>query len=121
MFPFASLEHLTAAKSDHSPILLLNELESNNLRLALKKPFRYGCMWEKEGSFSAIVERAWRGDQPASNVYELSEKPTNVAASLKQWGRTTFGSVRGELRELCRKLVDLRAVPDRVGLGAEEK
>ncbi|XP_073360387.1 uncharacterized protein [Aegilops tauschii subsp. strangulata] len=78
MFPFASLEHLTAAKSDHSPILLLNELESNNLRLTLKKPFRYECMWEQEGSFSAIVERAWRGDQPATNAHELSEKLTKV-------------------------------------------
>ena len=44
MFPFASVEHLTMAKSDHCPILLLNELEASNLRIALKKPFRYECI-----------------------------------------------------------------------------
>ncbi|XP_073355316.1 uncharacterized protein [Aegilops tauschii subsp. strangulata] len=120
-FPFASLEHLTAAKSDHSPILLLNELESSNLRVALKNPFRYECMWEQEDSFSAMVEQAWRVDQPATNVSELAAKLSHVAVSLKRWGRTTFGSVRQELRELRKQLAELRAEPTRVGPGVEEK
>jgi hypothetical protein len=31
MFPFSSVEHLTAAKSDHSLIVLINDLEASNL------------------------------------------------------------------------------------------
>ena len=41
MFPFARVEHLTSVKSDHSPILLMNEMEAGNQRIAVKKPFRY--------------------------------------------------------------------------------
>ena len=39
LFPFASLEHLTAANSDHCPILLNTELEATSMRHALKNPF----------------------------------------------------------------------------------
>jgi len=39
LFPFASLEHLTAAKSDHCPILLNTELQTTSMRHALKNPF----------------------------------------------------------------------------------
>lgn len=100
MFPFASVEHLTAAKSDHSPIVLMNELEAGNLRFALKKPFRYECMWETDSSFRNTIEEAWRMDQPASIVTDLANKLTSVAGKLRHWGRTTFGSVRQELRVL---------------------
>lgn len=74
IFPFARVEHLTAVKSDHSPILLLNEMETGNQRIAVKKPFRYECVWERDSRFNGIVEDAWRSDGPASSVTELSNK-----------------------------------------------
>ena len=78
MFPFATVEHLTAAKYNHSPILLLNELEANNLRVALKKPFRYECMWETDSTFGAKVQQVWNQTQPATTVEELNRKQTLV-------------------------------------------
>ena len=62
LFPFASVEHLTIAKSDHSPILLINELEANNLRIAVKRPFRYECAWETDTRFQRVIEDAWQYD-----------------------------------------------------------
>ncbi|XP_073367999.1 uncharacterized protein [Aegilops tauschii subsp. strangulata] len=121
MFPFATVEHLTAAKSDHSPILLLNELEANNLRVALKKPFCYECMWETDSTFGATVQQVWNQKQPATTVAELASKLSSVGSSLKRWGRVTFGSVRQELRKLRHQLAELRADPHRVGPGEEEK
>ena len=44
-FPHASVRHLHAVKSDHSPILLLNEMEVGSRRIAIEKPFRYEVMW----------------------------------------------------------------------------
>ena len=46
-FPFAAVRHLTAVKSDHSPILLsLQPEETNNFVCGRGKPFRYELMWE---------------------------------------------------------------------------
>lgn len=121
MFPFATVEHLTAAKSDHSPILLVNELEANNLRVALKKPFRYECMWETDSTFGAKVQQVWNQTQPATTVAELAAKLTSVGSSLKSWGRESFGSVRQKLRKLRHQLAELRAESLRVGPREEEK
>jgi hypothetical protein len=96
LFPFASLEHMTAAKSDHSPILLLNDLNNVNPRWDKKKPFRYECAWETHGSFKDVVAEAWNGEGPAGSVSELANKLNTVADSLSRWGRHTFGSVREE-------------------------
>ena len=43
MFPFASVEHLNAAKSDRNPILRMTKLEEGSIRLGMQKPFRYEC------------------------------------------------------------------------------
>lgn len=84
LFPFASVEHLTVVKSDHSPILLINELEANNLRIAVKKPFWYKCAWERDSRFQTVVEEVWRGDGPASSVTDLKSKLESVAKSLSR-------------------------------------
>lgn len=99
-FPFASVEHLTATKSDHSPIVLSTQLEASNMRHALKNPFRYECMWETDSRFSGVVEEAWRAEQPAGTVDDLARKLNSVARTLAHWGRSTFGSVLQELRIL---------------------
>lgn len=121
LFPFASVEHLTAVKSDHNPILLLNELESTNLRFALKKPFRYECAWETDTRFQTVVEEAWRGGGAALSVADIAGKLELVAATFNRWGRSTFGSVRLELRQLRAQLTTLRADPMRTGPGEEER
>jgi hypothetical protein len=121
LFPFASVEHLTAAKSDHNPILLMNDLENANPRWDKKRPFRYECAWETHDSFKDVVEEVWNGDGPAGSGSELANKLNTVAASLSWWGRCTFGSVREELRSLRRQLASLRADPQRTGPSAEEK
>lgn len=60
LFPLASVERLTATKSDYSPILLLNEMEAGNRRIALRKLFRYECMWEWHEQLKGVVQLAWQ-------------------------------------------------------------
>lgn len=119
-FPFATLHHLHAVKSDHSPILLLNEMEAHNQRIAVNKPFRYEVMWERHDQFESALKSAW-GDGRVSNVKELRDKLQNTAAGCLRWGSTTFGAVRQELRELRKKLAQLRSDPIRVGPSYEER
>lgn len=96
-FPFASVEHLTAVKSDHCPILLVNEMVTNSVRTAWEKPFRYECMWESHGSFEGVLEEAWNAMPKCSNVSAMTTKLASVAASLKDWNANSFGAVRQEI------------------------
>ena len=50
-FPFAKVTHLFAVKSDHSPILLMNELEASNHRITIERPYGYEIMWERHEDF----------------------------------------------------------------------
>ena len=92
LFLFASVEHLTAVKSDHSPILLATDLVSESVRAA-QRPFRYECMWERDGRFGAVLENVWKAKDRAQTVSEFSEKLASLATDLQKWGRFTFGSV----------------------------
>ena len=89
----------------------MNKVEANNIRIALKKPFRYECMWESNGGFRDVVQEAWGPDQPAASVHDLVVKLESVAGSLSRWGRNTFGSVRCELRALRSRPRELREDP----------
>ena len=51
LFPLASVQHLTAATSDHSPILLQLEAE----RIKRTKPFIYEKMWETHADLKDTV------------------------------------------------------------------
>lgn len=120
LFPFATVEHLTAAKSDHCPILLETELVVTTVR-AKQKRFRYECMWERDPRFGEVVAEAWNSSGKAQTVGALSEKLASVAGTLHRWGRSTFGAVRSELRSLRSQLAELRALPNRVGPSQEEE
>ena len=78
LFPFATLEHLTAAKSDHCPILLKKDIEMGSQRIVGRKPFRYECAWETGDRFRDVVDEAWNGNGPASNLADLANKLNNV-------------------------------------------
>ncbi|KAE8785881.1 hypothetical protein D1007_40398 [Hordeum vulgare] len=121
LFPFATVEHLIAAKSDHNPILLETELVDSSARAKQKKQFRYECTWEREPSFGEVVAEAWQTVGRAQSVSALTQELAMVARRLQSWGRTTFGSVRTELRSLRLSLQTMRSPPDRTGPTSEEE
>jgi hypothetical protein len=119
MFPFATVRHLTAIKSDHSPILLLNEMEAHNQRIANEKPFRYELMWERHEGFKPMLEEVWVSTR-ANSVEDLHVKLKTTASAILGWSTRSFGAVRTELRELRKRLTELRSEPARVGPSFEE-
>jgi hypothetical protein len=56
MFHYAKVMHLTAVKSDHSLILLINEMEASNQRIAIAKPFRYEVVWERHEGYKEVLD-----------------------------------------------------------------
>jgi hypothetical protein len=116
-YPLAALQHLTAAESDHSAILLRFE---PTLEPPLQaKLFRYEAMWETHQDFKPVMDREWRLDT-CTSMHGLERKLKGLSQSLSEWGRDTFGSVRRELRDLRRQLTYLRSASDRIGPSYQE-
>ena len=107
-FAAASLEHLTAATSDHSPLLL--DL-GRGQREPQRRIFRYEAMWEKHEGLKGFVQTDWAAHGTCNNVQELQEKLQRVSAGLTNWSRQSFGSVRKEIKDLKRRLDELRGDP----------
>jgi hypothetical protein len=113
-FPLATVHHLTAVKSDHSPILLLNEMEAHNRRIGNDKLFRYELMWERHEEFQPMLTSAWSTEGRARSVGELNDKLRNTAGSILGWCSQSFGAVRTELRKMRSQLQALGMKPSRV-------
>lgn len=107
------VEHLTAATSDHSPILL--QLAPQTTGGKGEKRFRYEVMWDTHAELKPPVRAAWEPDGHNLTASEVRVKLDALANNLGDWSRTTFGSVRGEIRKLKKELDRLRSDASRVG------
>jgi len=112
-FPNATVKHLTAAASDHGPILLRWRSEGRSRQQ--KRRFRYEQMWETHPDFSETLAESWRRDGEATSTLELHAKLKEVSNHLVKWNRTTFGSVRDELWRLNKELEFMQQDHQRLG------
>jgi hypothetical protein len=115
-FPLATVQNMTAATSDHGPILLTWRPRSEQRRRGQKK-FKYEMMWETDAGFPSVVEQAWNVDGPAMNLNlsELQLKLKWVSGQFTNWDKSTFGKVKLELSKLKAELELLQSDPMRTG------
>jgi hypothetical protein len=95
-------------------------LDAANRRIALDRPFRYEQMWETHDEYFPMLEKVWASLGKAKTVQNTSEKLKAMASALSAWGKHTFGQVRSELRNLKKKLEELRSEPNCHGPSYEE-
>lgn len=83
-FPSAYVSHLTAAASDHEPILL-RWANQDGRRPGKKKKqlFRFEVMWESHEDFVMMLTQVWSSQGHAGTVQELHDKLTSVASQLQ--------------------------------------
>jgi hypothetical protein len=85
-------------------------MEAGNQRIALAKPFWYEVMWERHDDYEKVLTDVWKG-RAVETVHDLHEKLREAANAFTTWGKSSFGAVRKELRELRAKLQQLRSHP----------
>uniref|UniRef100_A0A453D6F8 Endonuclease/exonuclease/phosphatase domain-containing protein n=1 Tax=Aegilops tauschii subsp. strangulata TaxID=200361 RepID=A0A453D6F8_AEGTS len=120
LHPFATVRHLVAAKSDHSPIVLCTDQDAASRRIAVDRPFRFETMWERHEDFFPMIDNFWKNDSHNESVASMKEKLDRLASALAGWGSHTFGNVRSELRSLKRRLGEMRSEAGRLGPSHEE-
>jgi hypothetical protein len=72
-------------------------------------------MWENHPEFSSMMARTWQDEGEAKSMSDLQHKLSQLSGQLQGWGRSTFGHVRMELRQLKEELEVLQADPHRSG------
>ncbi|KAM0827048.1 hypothetical protein ACQ4PT_068445 [Festuca glaucescens] len=103
-FPNAVVRHLTAANSDHCPLLVILERSESNQTRGVH-PFRYELMWETHDSILPFLEDSWKQKGSASNMQEFSSKILALSSDLSSWNADIFGNVRQEIRQLSSRMV----------------
>jgi hypothetical protein len=87
LFPKAGVKHLTAANSDHCPIILDTSMEmSKGVR-----PFRFEAMWTKDRSSLGVIENAWASEVEGYQKFKLPKKLVRTSKELIAWNKLTFG------------------------------
>lgn len=61
-----------------------------------------------------VVRPTWDSNNHNPMVTEIQSKLTDLANNLRTWSKSTFGSIRGEIRKLMKELDALQNDPARV-------
>ena len=112
-FPAAVVQHLNAATSDHSPILL--QLDQSSKTRQDQKVFWYEVMWDTHPELKPTIQLAWEPNSHNLSTAEVRVKLNELARNLGDWSKSSFGSVRTEIRQLKKELERLRSDVSWVG------
>ena len=111
MFPDTKVYHLDATASDHKALLIRPEgMECNQ-----QKPFRFEQMWMAEQGCGATIEAVWKKDIEATVCNRVIKKIQSCGEALTKWSKTSFGSVRRELKEKRKLLAKAKLAASRGG------
>lgn len=77
-------------------------------------------MWESHEDWKDKMADTWEGTGASSSVQDLHEKLQHVFDDLQAWNKSTFGSVRKQIRDLVRSLENLCNDPSRPGPSYKE-
>jgi hypothetical protein len=77
-------------------------------------------MWESHEQFKPHLGEVWQGEGKAMSMQMLKDKLTRVSGSLETWGRSTFGHVQREIKELTERLASMWSDPLQLHQSYEE-
>ena len=108
LFPQAIVRHLQASYSDHDPILLILQRDTQNGRRK-KIPKRCEERWATHLECESIIREAWsRVSYSSSPMFRLFSKIRECRSALVAWSRN-MGSFKTRLEEKERVLEELKA------------
>ncbi|XP_021775573.1 uncharacterized protein LOC110739421 [Chenopodium quinoa] len=99
-FPNASVKHLPAIQSDHTPILIA---PNGFAPIAdINRPFRFQAAWMTHENFRDFVESKWKKDAP------LMPQLHSMAEELQQWNKTIFHNIFKKKRNLLARIAGVQ-------------
>lgn len=104
LFPSCFLQSLPSLMSDHTPLLLLGELQHNQ-----NMNFRFENFCTRMDGFQELVQDIW--NKPVTSTQPLKRlhiKLTRVAKGIKRWRKEKIGDTRLQLAIVKEILLQLR-------------
>ena len=102
-FPVAQVHHLHCFFSDHRPIKLVLDPNSESQRW-FRRPFRFEEMWLADRGCSDTVLRAWEISQEGNPMFKVSKKLKRCKKMLKSWSKDHFGNVKKQIAKKKERL-----------------
>ncbi|XP_042984826.1 uncharacterized protein LOC122313683 [Carya illinoinensis] len=108
-FLSAGVSHGVAAYSDHSPIWVITEADSDHGHF--KCPFRFEEIWVGEKGCEDIIKANWRGVEGGHDLDHIIHNIKECGTQLNLWNRNCFGNVQKQLK-LARLNMEMLSVSD---------
>jgi hypothetical protein len=123
LFEDCGVENIITTSSDHYAVCLTLKINQPRLvNLPVQQGFRYEAAWRRAKDYSQVVETAWSPDVDGPNALKATwARLSRLAGSLKDWNRSSFGSVRCEIQRLEKCLWHLRSITVDADSLAEER
>ncbi|CAM8972489.1 unnamed protein product [Rhodiola kirilowii] len=97
------ISHLHLHASDHQAILLDTEGSVTRKR---KRFFRFEAMWMDHPDLEKALRDFWQSHGIIGNCWALNLR--NCRKMLKDWNINVFGNVRGRIRDIKRRLEEVK-------------
>lgn len=103
-FPKATISHLGAIKSDHSP-LLLDTCPSDSFAHRL---FRFKATWMRDPNCFLVIENAWNTKVRGSVLSILYKKQEATCKVLHKWNKEVFGLCQTRINSLVQQISEVQ-------------
>ena len=103
-FPKATVHHLGAVNSDHTPIVL----DTNPQDTFAHRPFRFEAAWIRDPNCYPVIEGAWNEDNSGSEFTVLCKKQENARKALRKWNKEVFGRCQDRINKLLVKITEVQ-------------
>lgn len=118
-FGESSATHIQTTESDHCAVHVHIVRTGIYRGGGRDKPFRYENMWQRHHLYNDTVAEAWSGG--CTSLGDVNASLGQLQSTLIRWDRDEFGSVKGELRQLRKRLEFVRGRTIRKGPSPEER
>lgn len=102
------VQHLTAASSDHRPIIL----RTKNRDKGKNRPFRFESMWVGSEGCEDAVRNSWDEEERDGDMEILLERIQLCAWNLGEWSKRDFGEITNLLQEKKKSYISLERNPE---------
>ena len=101
------IQHLTAASSNHRPIIL----RTKNRNKKRNCSFRFESMWVGSEGCEAAIRNSWDEEERDGDMENLFERIQLCAQNLGEWSKRDFGEITNLPQEKKKKLHKLGKEP----------
>ena len=103
-FPKASVVHLSAIESDHTPICL----DSNPVESFAHRPFRFEAAWARDPRCYDVIDKAWSSEPRGSEFFRLCNKQEETRKALRTWNKEVFGKCQNRINSLMQEIKSIQ-------------